>query len=356
MGNRRIAILAEGRFGPLESKTANQTIRYLAREVVGVIDRRHAGKTAEMILGYGGSIPVVDDLPAALAFGPDTLLIGIAPKGGRLPEEWRPIVREAIIHGLTVVSGLHTILSEDAEFRRLAQDHRSRLVDLRRVSADYEVIAGGSWKHRSAKTILTVGTDSNVGKMTASLELHREFQRRGLASDFIATGQTGILISGRGVAIDAVISDYVSGAIELEIDRSEAKGSTFIHVEGQGSLTHQGYSGVTLGLMHGTMPDAMVMVHHAGRHADDYGFGIDDLPGLIALHEHVLRPFKISRVVGIALNAVLMNRRDAEDARRVLENSTGLPVVDVLTPDISRLADAVLASLARAGVAGTKSD
>ncbi len=347
MSERRIVVLAEGRFGPLESKTANQAIRYIPHEIVGVIDRRHAGRTAGDVLGFGGDIPVFADFDAALTRTPDTLLIGIAPRGGRLPEEWRPIVGKAMGRGLTIISGLHTLLSDEPDLAALARAHQAPIIDLRKTPPDHEVIAKGSWKERHAKTILTVGTDSNVGKMTASLELHREFLRRGLPSDFVATGQTGILLTGRGVAVDAMVSDYVSGAVELEIDRAAARGASFIHVEGQGSLTHQGYSGVTLGLIHGTMPDAMVMVHHPARRADDYGFGLDDLRMLIDLHERVLRPFKAVRVVGIALNPVLMSPVAVEETRQMLERSTGLPVADVLGPGISRLADAILTDLGR---------
>src|ERR1051326_2442190 len=209
---RRIVILADGRFSPLESKTANQAIRYIPDEVVGVIDSRQAGREAEQVLGFGDGIPVFADLRSALARDPDTRLIGIAAEGGRLPGEWRRTIIEAIDRKLNVISGLHTKLTEDEEFASRADANGVRLVDLRTVAPEYEVISRGCWTTRTARTVLTVGTDCNVGKMTASLELHREFVRRGLKSGFVATGQTGILLSGKGIAVDSVISDYVSGA------------------------------------------------------------------------------------------------------------------------------------------------
>src|SRR5262249_10237844 len=175
--------------------------------------------------------------------------------------------------------------------------------------------------------------------MTASLELHREFVRRGLKSDFVATGQTGILLAGRGIAVDSIISDYVAGSIELEVEKSVGRGANYVHVEGQGSITHQGYSAVTLGLMHGVMPDAMVMVHHTARHVDDYGMGIDDVAEKIRLHETIMEPFRKSKVVGIAINTVMMSSSEAEKVRKQLERETGLPVADVLTPDVRVLAD-----------------
>ena len=337
-----MVILAEGKFSLLESKTANQAIRYIPQEVVGVIDSLRAGRTAQDVLGFGGSIPVFPDFRTAMKNNPNILLIGIAPKGGRLPEAWRSIVNEAIENNLTIVSGLHTFLADDEEFARRAKAAGVEIVELRKVPPEYEVISEGHWKTRAAKTILTVGTDCNVGKMTASLELHREFQRRGLRSDFVATGQTGILLSGRGVAVDSVLSDYVAGSIELEIDKRVNEGAKFVHVEGQGSLTHQGYSSVTLGLLHGVMPDAMVMVHHPARHVDDYNFSVDNVRQLIEIHEMILAPFRISKVVAIALNTVNMTSQQVESAKRELEQQTGLPVGNVLTDDVKRIAGALI--------------
>lgn len=342
MPKRRIVILAEGKFSPLESKTANQAIRYIPDEVIGVIDSTQAGKTAQDVLGFGGRIPVFSDFRTSLQTKPDTLLIGIAPTGGRLPDSWRAIIVDAIENKLNIISGLHTILSDDEEFSRRAKEKGVKLFDLRKIPPEYEIVSRGYWKERKAKTILTVGTDCNVGKMTASLELHREFERRGLNSDFVATGQTGILLSGRGIAIDSIISDYVAGAIEYEVEQRVKEGKKFIHVEGQGALTHQGYSSVTLGLMHGVMPDAMILVHHPVRREDDYGFPIDDVNMLIKLHEQILAPFRQSKVVGIAINAAMMTPQQVSAAIEELEKETGLPTANVLTPDVAKLADALL--------------
>ena len=340
--HRRMVILAEGKFSPLESKTANQAIRYLPDQVVAVIDSRQAGRSAQDVLGFGGTIPVVSDVRTSLVKKPNTLLIGIAPAGGRLPESWRSILYEAIENRLTIISGLHTLLSDDEEFIQRARFNNVELIDLRKVPTEYEIVAKGSWKTRKAKTILTVGTDCNVGKMTASLELHREFIKRGLNSDFVATGQTGILLSGKGVAVDSVASDYVAGAVELEVDKRVEEGKEFIHIEGQGSLTHQGYSSVTLGLMHGVIPDAMIMVHHPIRHVDDYDCSIDNVKHLIELHEAILASFKVSKVVGIAMNTVMMTAQQVDVAKKQLEEQTGLPVANVLTDEVCQLAYALL--------------
>lgn len=339
---RRMIVLAEGKFSPLESKTANQSIRYIPDEVVGVIDSTKDGLTAEQVLGYGGLIPVVPSLAAGFSLRPDTLLIGIAPTGGRLPESWRAIIREAISGGLHVISGLHTFLSEDAEFASLARQHNVTLTDLRRVPPEYEVVAKGSWKSRKSKVILTVGTDCNVGKMTLSLELHREFLRRGESSEFVPTGQTGILLEGKGIAVDSILSDYVAGSIEMEVDKCVARGTKFIHVEGQGSLTHQGYSAVTLGLIHGVMPDAMILVHHPARHRDNYGFCLDQVSKFIEIHEMIVSPFKRAMVVGIAINTAFMKDKEIRTAMKELSVETGLPVASTLMPGARVLVDSLL--------------
>jgi len=341
-GKRRYVILAEEKFGPLTSKTANQAIRYIPEQIVCIIDSTQASKFSQDVIGFGGNIPIVNSLRNALQYKPNTLLIGIAPTGGKLPETWRQTLKEAIENKLNIVSGLHTYLSDDFEFSILAKKFNVQITDLRKVPTEYEVVAKGYWKNRKAKTILTVGTDCNVGKMTASLELHKEFLRRGLKSDFVATGQTGMLLSGKGVCVDSLVGDYIAGSIELEVEKSAQAGYEFIHIEGQGSLTHQGYSSVTLGLMHGVMPDAMILVHHPIREQDDYGFRITDVNKLIELHEMMLMPFKPSKVVGVAINTVKMTKAQVASAKREIEQQTGLPVADVLTSEVRILADAIL--------------
>jgi uncharacterized NAD-dependent epimerase/dehydratase family protein len=339
---RHMVILAESKLGPLTSKTANQAIRYIPDQVVGIIDSLHAGKKVREILGFGEDIPVFGTLEESLVKKPDTLLIGIAPTGGRLPESWRHIVLEALENNLNVISGLHTYISDDPEFRSRAHSAGVELIDLRKVPPKYEVVVKGLWKKRHSKTILTVGTDCNVGKMTASFELHREFRRRGLNSAFLATGQTGILLSGSGVCVDSVAGDYIAGSVETAIEETAGGGAEYIHVEGQGSLTHQGYSSVTLGMLHGVMPDAMIMVHHPKRPKDDYGLVLDNLPTFIRLHETMLSPFRKSKVVGIAMNTVNMSDTEIDEAKIILEQKTGLPVGNVFSPDVRALADAII--------------
>ncbi len=339
---RRILALAEGRFSPLKSKTANGAIAYMPGEILGVIDSTKAGMTAQQVLGYGGPIPVVRSLEEGLRLGPTHLLIGIAPSGGRLPDAWRDIIRNTIKARLHILSGLHTILSDDPEFAALAHEHGVALTDYRKIQPESEVVAKGTWRNRSAKVILTVGTDCNIGKMTTMLEVHKDLLRRGFRADFVATGQTGMMIRGRGVAVDSLVGDYIAGAIELEVDRSVAEGYEYILVEGQGSLTHMGYSGVTLGLIHGTMPDAMILCHQPTRLKDDYGLALPELNNTIAFHEMVVRYFRETKVVAIGLNSVGLSEDESREAAGLISTLTGLPAVDAFRFGPDKLTDALV--------------
>ncbi|MEX2117025.1 MAG: DUF1611 domain-containing protein [Bacteroidota bacterium] len=340
--DRKILILAERKFSPLKSKTANGAIIYLRNEVVAVIDSTKAGTTAQDVLGYGGAIPVVKDLAEGLRFGPTHLLIGIAPPGGRLPEDWRQILSKAITQKLHILNGLHTILSDDGELSSLARQYGAEITDYRKIPPEAEVVSMGSWRTRKAKTVLTVGSDCNIGKMTTMLEVQKEFLKRGLKSDFVATGQTGMLIRGRGIAVDSIISDYIAGCIEREIDRSETEGYDYVFVEGQGALSHMGYSGVTLGLLHGTMPDAMILCHQPTRVTDDYGLPLPDLKHLVALHENLVTLFRPTKVVGIGLNSIGLSDEESLKAAAVIERETGLPAVDTLRFGGGKLTDALI--------------
>ena len=339
---RRILALAEGRFSPLKSKTANAALIYMPGEVVAIIDSTKVGKVAHDVLGYGDNVPVINSVEEGVKYQPTHLLIGIAPTGGRLPEVWREWIKTAIKNNMHILSGLHTILSHDEEFVQLAKQNNVTITDWRNIPHEYEVVSKGNYRTRKAKTILTVGADCNIGKMTTMLQVYNEFLKRGLKSDFIGTGQTGIMISGKGIAVDAVISDYIAGSIEKCIDASNDEGYNYIFVEGQGALTHQGYSGVTFGLMHGTMPDAMIMCVQPTRTHDDYGLPIPDINKLIKLHESVIEFFHPTKVVGIGINSIGLTDEQSNTEAKKLEDKTGLPAIDTFRFGGSKLTDALI--------------
>jgi uncharacterized NAD-dependent epimerase/dehydratase family protein len=332
---RRLVILTEGQWHIHNAKTATGVIRYGQDEVVALLDSTIAGRNVEEWLP-GHDIPAVATLGEALASPrgrPDALLIGIAPTGGKLPAEWRATILEAIRAGLDILSGLHTFLGDDQEFRAAAREAGVRIIDYRRPPDRMETAVGR--QHLPGKrVILTVGTDCAIGKMSVALELRRSATAAGRSAVFTPTGQTGMMIDGWGVAIDRVISDFVQGTCEWLLDEAESRGDWII-VEGQGSLDHPAYSSVTLGLIHGTTPHAMVLVHKPGLadhdfdHLPDRTFPIQPLAPFIALHEQVAGLVAPSRVVAIALNTSLIASEEdarAEIARTAAE--TGLPCDD----------------------------
>lgn len=337
----RFLILAEGQFGPLTSKTANSCIRYTPERVVAVIDSRRAGKTVQDVLGFGGKIPIIATLEEGLRLRPTALLIGIAPQGGRLPEEWRAIVRGAIAHDMEVWSGLHTFISDDKELSELAQRRGVAIHDLRRPPKDLPV-AAGRVRHVDATVVLTVGSDCNIGKMTAALQMRDGLTARGNRVAFAATGQTGILIEGWGTAVDAVIADFIAGAAErLVLDAAEK--SDIVLVEGQGSIIHPGYSGVTVGLIHGSLPNAMVMCHQPSRkHINNNPWlKIPPLKQLIEMHEALVKPLRPAPVIAVSLNTYDLTDRKAKAAIAAVERQTGLPTTDPVRFDPAPVVEAI---------------
>jgi uncharacterized NAD-dependent epimerase/dehydratase family protein len=332
--HRRLVILAEGEFTPHSGKTAFGVIRYGRDEVVAVIDSTKAGQSVDASL-TAHDIPIVATLDDALATSdrPDALLIGIAPTGGRLPDDWRKVILAAIEAGLDVLSGLHTFLGDDPEFRAAAEARGTQIVDYRRPPDRFETAVGR--RHRPGKrVILTVGSDCAIGKMSVALELRRAALAAGDRASFVPTGQTGMMIEGWGVAVDRLISDFAQGTIEWLVEQGEELGD-WVLVEGQGSLDHPAYSSVTLALIHGATPQAMVMVHKPGLaehdfvHLPEASFPIAQLPGFISLHEQVAGLVAPSKVVAVALNTSLYS--DADEARAIIaatSSETGLPADD----------------------------
>jgi uncharacterized NAD-dependent epimerase/dehydratase family protein len=340
---RRFLILAEGSFGPQSSKTANACIRYAPDDVVAVLDSTRAGQTAQDVLGFGGAIPVVASFADAQVFNPNALLIGIAPAGGQFPVAWRAIVCDALRAGHDVWSGLHTMLGDDAEFAALARGSGATIRDLRRPPPDLDIATGALLDSR-ATIVLTVGTDCNIGKMTTQLQVRDAVRALGHRVNFGATGQTGILVEGRGIGVDAVVADFIAGAAE-RLTIEAAVDADIVLVEGQGSLIHPSYSGVTLGLMHGSMPHAMVLCAQPSRKTVNGSpwLPIPALADMIQLYERAMAPLRTSPVIAIALNTFDLT---PEAARKVVEHvqtETGLPTTDPVRFDPAPIASAISA-------------
>jgi uncharacterized NAD-dependent epimerase/dehydratase family protein len=331
-------ILTDGHIDANTAKTAICTLRYRAEEVVAVLDSSAAGKTCDQVLGVGGEIPIVASLDEAGEA--NTLLIGIAPPGGKIPAPWRSIVLDAIARKMNIVAGLHDLLKNDNEFVHAAAEHGVELIDLR--VSDIADVAHRRGIRAECLRIHTVANDCSCGKMVAAMELALGLKQADVDAKFVATGQTGVVVSGSGLAIDRVIADFVSGAAEyLVLDHQDAD---VIVVEGQGSLFHPRYSGVTLGLLHGVMPDGLVVVYEMGREVV-YGMPEIPLPSLDRVIDFYTSAASIMhpcRVIGIAVNG--KGYSDAEVAAECdrVEREFGIPACDVIRHGPEKLVQATL--------------
>ncbi|HET8605427.1 MAG TPA: DUF1611 domain-containing protein [Gaiellaceae bacterium] len=337
MPERRLLILAEGKSGdPHYGKTGRGVMRYRPDEVVALLDSQRPGESE-------GGFPIVGSVADALALEPTAALVGVATSGGRFPPAWRELLKHCIAAGLDIENGLHEFVSDDPELAELAAQHGVSLRDLRKAPPGLNVPTGANLE-LPAKTVLTVGSDCAIGKMTVSLELDREARDRGIRSEFVPTGQTGIAIAGWGISVDAVVSDFIAGAAEQLVVEGAERGGELLFVEGQGSLLHPDYSGVTLGLIHGSAPHAYVLCHFAGQeHVDENPrYPMPSLPFLVDLHERISLLARPAKVAAIALNTRALGEDEARAAIEAAARETGLPADDPVRFGAGRIVDAVL--------------
>ena len=341
MTARRLLILGEGfSHDPHYGKTMRGIISYGPDPVVAIVDSKRPGADH-----FG--IPIVATVDDALQYEPTVAVVGVATQGGRFPPAWRDLLKAAIAAGLDVESGLHEFISDDPELVELAHTHGVELRDLRKPPQGLNVPTGANLDV-DAKIVLTVGSDCAIGKKTVAVELDREARRRGLRSVFVPTGQTGVAIAGWGIAVDAVVADFLAGAAEQLVVEGARRGGKLLFVEGQGSLVHPLYSGVTLGLVHGSTPHAFVLCHRAGTTEIEGcpGHPIPPLAELVELHERISLPARKAKVACVAVNTADLADDDA--ARAAIEEvaaSTQLPTDDPVRFGAQDLLDALLARL-----------
>ncbi len=336
---RRLAILTEGHTEPVTGKTASSVLRYRPEEVVALIDSTQVGKTTHELLGVGGNTPIFAKL--ADCKGANTLMIGIAPSGGRIPPAWRAIILDALNQGMDVVSGLHEFISNDPAFVEAATKSGATISDVRK-NDEHDCATRLNIREECLR-IHTVGQDCCVGKMLAAIEMTNAMKARGHDAKFVASGQTGIMIEGDGVPIDCVVADFVNGAIEKQILANQHHEMLFI--EGQGSLAHPKYSAVTLGLLHGCAPHGMVMCYEAARpamHGMEY-VELTPLAKLVEVYETMANLMGPSKVIGVAMNSRRLNDEQAEEEREKVRAELGLPVCDVIRHGSDDLVEAILA-------------
>lgn len=343
---RRLALLTQGGLDIYRNKTAMGMLRFRPEDVVCVIDAKHAGQDLLRLTGVGGGIPIVASVQEAIALGISWLVIGVATPGGTLPDALKPQVYDAIRHRIGVISGLHESVNGDPNLVALSARFAVELVNLRKVSDEEGHIGKAHARQTKAYRVLTVGTDANIGKTTTALELERQFKARRINARYVCTGQDGKLITGRGVCIDRVISNFASGAVE-QLVMHEGRSADLLLIEGQDSILSPPYSGVALALLHGSCPDAMILCHAPTRtmhrHTD---VPIPPLAVYRRLYEDMLAPLHPGKVVAISLNTMGLDDGQARAAIAAAAKDTGLPAADpVRDADGCRvLADAVLAA------------
>ena len=278
-------------------------------------------------------------LEEAKAAGVKTIIVGVANRGGIIPQSWLSTLEQALVMGFDIASGLHNKLTDIETLSSLAAEHGRKLFDVRHPTETFDVAKGSK---RPGKRLLTVGTDCSVGKMFTSLAVEKEMKARGMNCDFRATGQTGIFIAGSGVSVDAVIADFISGATEKLTPANEA--DHWDVVEGQGSLFHASFAGVSLGLLHGAQADALVMCHEPTRkHMRGLpDFELPDLKRCIEVNEMMGRMVNPAcRVIGISVNTSGLPKDRQDDYLEAVEKETGLPAVDAFRQGAGRLVDAL---------------
>ena len=345
-----LVLLLHGGTDNLSGKTGLAMLRYRHGPIVAVIDPAHAGEDLPALTGIPRPVPLVADMAAALAYGPAVAVVGLAPSGGRLPAEMRADVVTGLRAGLSLASGLHSRLAEDPEFAAVPLAPGQWIWDLRREPEGLEVATARA-AALPCQRVLAVGSDMAVGKMSACLEVLAAAQRRGLDARFVGTGQAGILISGQGVALDAVRVDYAGGAVEAAVLQAAAGAGpdTLLLVEGQGSLAHPG-STATLPLIRGSQPTSLLLVHRAGQshvrtRPGAAAVAVPPVPELIAANEAIAalgRPDGARpKVRAIALNTALLEPEAAEREAAQLAELTGLPCLD----PVRHGADGLLAAL-----------
>lgn len=343
--NEKVAILLHQGVTGTQGKTGLSLLRYSESPIVAVIDRDSAGKSLSELTGIKRDVPIVASLTAALEYKPEVLVIGIAPKGGALPEDYWLEVKNALQAGMSLVNGLHTPLANIPELNALLKPGQL-IWDVRKEPANLAV-ASGLAKTLPCRRVLTVGTDMAIGKMSTSIELHRESLHRGWRSKFLPTGQTGVMLEGEGLPLDAVRVDFAAGAVEQMVMRY-GHNYDILHIEGQGSLLHPG-STATLPLIRGSQPTHLILAHRAGQVQvrNHSHVVIPSLPRVIRLYETVASgegAFGNVSVVGIALNTAHLDEFTALEAIAQTTAETGLPCNDPLRFGASLLLDAIISN------------
>jgi len=311
-------------------------LRYRRESVVAILDTKRAGASED-------GVPVVGTVDEGMQYEPNTALVGVVTQGGHFPGDWQDLLKSSVRQGLDVENGLHVRLHDIPGLPELARERGVELRDLREPPGDLSTATGANLEV-DATIVLTVGSDCAIGKMTGTCELDLEARNRGLRAVFVPTGQTGISIAGWGISVDAVVSDFLAGAAERLVVEGGERGD-LLWVEGQGAILHPIYSGVTVGLMHGSAPHLYVLCHEVGRtvtEGDPTASPIVSLKELVDLHERMSLKLRPAKVASISLNTSEVSEEEARAAIEEAEAETGLPADDPVRFGAGKLLEAVL--------------
>jgi uncharacterized NAD-dependent epimerase/dehydratase family protein len=349
MHKEKALILCENSFGKYLGKTANGLVRHSERfEIIGVIDSAHAGKMAhEVVEGAKEDIRVYSDLKTALedASKPDFLIIGVATIGGMIPEEFRPVLIEAIKNNINIIAGLHEFLNDDPELSKLAKEHGVELIDIRKEPPLENMHQFSDLcKNLDTVRIPVLGTDSSIGKRTTAIELVKALNARGIKSVFVATGQTGLLQGAKfGVPLDSIQGDYMVGELEHAIIKAyEEEKPKVIVIEGQGSISHPAYVSGSRAIITASQPNGIVLQHAPGRKYRNYRKKLLNLP-MPDLREEIdlIEIFSKAKVLGITINNESMSDDEVEDIMARYEDEFDLPACDILRHGCDKLVEQI---------------
>lgn len=340
---KKLAIYMEGNLDTDYGKMGFGVMRYAMQPIVCAIDSRFVGQTVKEAVGEPFDFPVVASVEEAHALGGEVLVLGTAPSGGKFPKEWDPPMEKALELGMSLINGLHDDLN--TRFGHLIKSDDQKIWDVRKPQED-PPIAQARAAELNNKRVLLVGTDMAVGKMTAGLEIYKWVQAQGISTDFLATGQIGITVTGKGIPLDAIKVDKACGAVEQLV--LSAKDKEVVFVEGQGSLLHPG-STATLPLMRGSCATHLILCHRADKTTlrRPTHIKIPSFKDFIKLNEDltgVCGSLTRAKTVGIALNTSKLTEAESIAMIERLEKETGLPVTDVIRFGPEKLGKALLES------------
>lgn len=339
----RVAIMTHGYLTKTIGKLASGMLRYGVADIIAVIDREHVGKSTGELLAKAKDVPIVSTIGESISLGAETLIIGIAPPGGQLPPDWREEIKQALMYGMNLVNPLHACMNYDADFTSLLTES-NWIWDIRK-EPDNLTTGKGIAMQLKVPRVLSVGSDMAVGKMTATLELHNELLKQGIRSSFIATGQVGICISGKGMPLDAIRVDYAAGAIEQEVANS-AEDADIVLIEGQGALNHPA-AGANIALLRGAMPTHLLFCAKARQK------GLETFPDISIPSLHTLKKlyedlaycggaFPKAKTVGVALNTQMLNEDDAIYEIKKMEDEFQVPVSDPIRFGLKNVTEALV--------------